>query len=609
MGAPSQKRTKRGVSVEVQEIVPVWPHQVVQALKRDVQKVTQCELFALDSTVVITRTYWTVGAAILQALITLALMSLFVVAGITGIVNPLYSVVMSLIMLVIGCVALSNLFRTEEQLRMRVFIEGHEKTRITASGVTSSSCWARVQSVMDSLKLVSQQAAASQGQGGAPTELGVSPDNAMLTKFEQVYMGVRRSLNDELTPLFQEGLTKKESATLTPQFVRQIEQELYQGEADIRTSQKSVDEIVTLIQSNIMRVWINPGPDERRSKLIPDPALQKIKEIGRAVASAADNRSERGQLMALTSNDFESKRQELETLIDQAKPFNKSAALIYATVFAADLLYASGKSDEKSLGVQSYDFALAKLSELSSGSSEQSQAFIKQARQLPQEQVPDFLKNSGIHFMHEYFKSGGVSIKFESLKAFEALLQFTDGKENPFAENGPARSDLLNLLKYDTTGEGGDLLRAANCLATMAHAGQTDKAGRPYREHPARVAMLVHEAGGAPEVEAAAWLHDTLEDTWVTPDFIQEAGFSAAVVHAVKAVTKRAGESAEAYAARIAADPLAVQVKRADLDDNMDPTRLDLLDEATRSRLQAKYARFTALLDEAVTRRAQQPLG
>lgn len=47
-----------------------------------------------------------------------------------------------------------------------------------------------------------------------------------------------------------------------------------------------------------------------------------------------------------------------------------------------------------------------------------------------------------------------------------------------------------------------DLVERAKALAYRAHAGQVDKAGRPYIEHVARVATAV---AGDPYAEAVAW--------------------------------------------------------------------------------------------------------
>lgn len=140
------------------------------------------------------------------------------------------------------------------------------------------------------------------------------------------------------------------------------------------------------------------------------------------------------------------------------------------------------------------------------------------------------------------------------------------------------------------------LVACAERIARAAHAGQTDKAGRPYIGHPQRVAAIVTARGGTPAAIAAAWLHDVLEDTDVTGADLADAGIPRESVAAVEALTKRAGESLEAYYAGVRLDDIAVLVKTADLDDNTSPARQALLDDATRERLQAKYARARELL-------------
>lgn len=133
-------------------------------------------------------------------------------------------------------------------------------------------------------------------------------------------------------------------------------------------------------------------------------------------------------------------------------------------------------------------------------------------------------------------------------------------------------------------------------VARAAHAGQTDKAGRPYAEHLGAVAEGVRSRGGDQEQIAAAWLHDAVEDGKVTERWLDEAPLTRRTKDIVLAVTKRPGEPPEAYAARILATPGALLVKEADLAHNADPARLAVLDAATRERLTEKYARMRALL-------------
>ncbi|MFD4912405.1 HD domain-containing protein [Streptomyces virginiae] len=133
-------------------------------------------------------------------------------------------------------------------------------------------------------------------------------------------------------------------------------------------------------------------------------------------------------------------------------------------------------------------------------------------------------------------------------------------------------------------------------LARDAHEGQTDKAGRPYAEHLAAVAEGVRLCGGTAEQQAAAWLHDAIEDEALSLTWLDAAALPQTVKDMVLAVTKRPGEPVERYAARILATPGALLIKEADLAHNADPVRLSVLDAPTRERLSVKYANIRSLL-------------
>lgn len=144
-----------------------------------------------------------------------------------------------------------------------------------------------------------------------------------------------------------------------------------------------------------------------------------------------------------------------------------------------------------------------------------------------------------------------------------------------------------------------ELVEHAEQVARAAHAGQVDKAGVPYIGHPERVARAVASSAPDPlrsQAQAVAWLHDAVEDTGVTLDRLRAEGFPADVVNGVDAMTKRAGESIEDYFSRVRANDLARIVKAADIEDNTAPERVRKLDEGTRARLAAKYARSRELL-------------
>ncbi|MDU5129714.1 HD domain-containing protein, partial [Atopobium minutum] len=72
-------------------------------------------------------------------------------------------------------------------------------------------------------------------------------------------------------------------------------------------------------------------------------------------------------------------------------------------------------------------------------------------------------------------------------------------------------------------------------IATKAHAGQFDKAGKPYIEHPKRVA-----ANCATDTQkAAALLHDVIEDTPVTADDLLSQGINKRIVDIVCSLTHK----------------------------------------------------------------------
>lgn len=134
---------------------------------------------------------------------------------------------------------------------------------------------------------------------------------------------------------------------------------------------------------------------------------------------------------------------------------------------------------------------------------------------------------------------------------------------------------------------GDDLIDVADRLCLRWHDGHTDKAGKPYIEHPRRVSSYV--AADNAEARAAALLHDVLEDSGVDADDLAAEGIPGGVIEAVELLTRRDGISAEEYYRRIKAHPNALEVKLADLADNTDPSRLALLDTATQAKLKRKY--------------------
>ena len=102
--------------------------------------------------------------------------------------------------------------------------------------------------------------------------------------------------------------------------------------------------------------------------------------------------------------------------------------------------------------------------------------------------------------------------------------------------------------------------------------------------HPIRVA----EHCKNPKAKIVALLHDTIEDTEVTVDYLREQGFPEEIISGVLSVTKREGEDYESFVARAAENPIGREVKIADLEDNMDIRRLEVLTDEDVIRLR-KY--------------------
>lgn len=104
------------------------------------------------------------------------------------------------------------------------------------------------------------------------------------------------------------------------------------------------------------------------------------------------------------------------------------------------------------------------------------------------------------------------------------------------------------------------VVRTAYLVASWAHRGQRRKDGSAYIGHPLDVAELVTAWVGfdRPELTAAAFLHDVLEDT----DITDLTGFPARTIELVELMTKRPGRLD--YWKRLWDDPDGRLLKAAD---------------------------------------------
>ena len=124
----------------------------------------------------------------------------------------------------------------------------------------------------------------------------------------------------------------------------------------------------------------------------------------------------------------------------------------------------------------------------------------------------------------------------------------------------------------------------AIAIAVAAHIGQKDKGGKPYILHCLAVMNRVNQADD--ELMQIAVLHDVDEDTEYKCDDLFAMGFSNRVVSAVAVLSKRKGEVYTEYLDRIARSPDAIRVKLADLEHNMDLSRLKRVTLADETRVQ-----------------------
>ena len=134
-------------------------------------------------------------------------------------------------------------------------------------------------------------------------------------------------------------------------------------------------------------------------------------------------------------------------------------------------------------------------------------------------------------------------------------------------------------------------------IATEAHQGQFDKAGRDYIGHPLRVM----EMGKTEEERIVGVLHDVIEDTDWTFEKLAEEGFSDEVIAALRCVTKISeNENYDDFIDRVKKNPLAVAVKINDLTDNMDIRRLPYLSDKDVKRLKKYLKAYKRLTGEPV---------
>jgi (p)ppGpp synthase/HD superfamily hydrolase len=140
-----------------------------------------------------------------------------------------------------------------------------------------------------------------------------------------------------------------------------------------------------------------------------------------------------------------------------------------------------------------------------------------------------------------------------------------------------------------------NVLGSAIALAASTHEEQMDKGGKAYILHPIRMMMRLRTDDE--ELMAIAILHDVVEDSELNIRDLMEMGYSMRIIAGVDAMTRKDGETYDEFIKRCALNPDARRVKREDLRDNSDITRLKGLRKKDFERLE-KYSRSFIYLSD-----------
>ena len=116
---------------------------------------------------------------------------------------------------------------------------------------------------------------------------------------------------------------------------------------------------------------------------------------------------------------------------------------------------------------------------------------------------------------------------------------------------------------------------------------KTDKGGHPYINHLIRVSSKMQDKSK----KTIALLHDIIEDTDITKEDLIKKGFPTTIANAVYILSRQEGESYSNFINRIAEsnNMSAIEVKLADLEDNMDINRISNPTEKDHDRVKKRY--------------------
>lgn len=138
-----------------------------------------------------------------------------------------------------------------------------------------------------------------------------------------------------------------------------------------------------------------------------------------------------------------------------------------------------------------------------------------------------------------------------------------------------------------------EMTKKALKLSFEAHKEQIDKSGMPYVYHPFHLAEQMTDE----YTTVVALLHDVVEDTDYTIADLISMGYPVEVTDAIALMTHDKSVPYMDYVAEIAKNPIAKEIKLADLRHNSDLKRLDNITQKDLDRAE-KYKKAIEILSE-----------
>ena len=137
------------------------------------------------------------------------------------------------------------------------------------------------------------------------------------------------------------------------------------------------------------------------------------------------------------------------------------------------------------------------------------------------------------------------------------------------------------------------LTKLALKICFEAHKDQLDKGGMPYVFHPFHLAEQMETE----EEICTALLHDVVEDTDCTLEEIKDMGFPKEVTDALGLLTHDSAVPYMDYVKEIKKNPIARQVKLADLRHNSDINRIEIKTEAEAQKAQKRVEKYRKAME------------